>query len=456
MKLFDSVSGARRRKVASRRGLVASAVWACVLTVLVACNPPPEVEGGGGKVSLDFVVWSYSVETIQDNINKFEQANPGITVGLEDHSWFDYHDIMATKFTGGTPPDVAYSSDHWLQEWVAAGWLEPLQRHCPQTVQYKDEWAPYAVQGMTLDGDLYGLPYYADLLIFIYNDKIVRGAGFGGAPQSWDELTQQALELKRKGVSDFPVNIPLKKDDPWMIEIFYSMVYSLGGHMFDESGNPVFNQPGSEAEQVLQWLHDALNKWRILDPASVEVAEPDVVKTMGAGQHVYTVLAKYNLAELNGGQHKEKGNFRMALMPGRSHSTVGFVRFYSLSKGAVQQGPEAVNAACKFLEYFGGKTGGEYKVVKRWALEKGLGFANLPLYKDPQIAKAIDAWGDPDLERRQAELAQAKEGLTPWWGAWDIFARQQIHAAVLGELSPSEALASMADRWEQLKKEQQG
>ena len=38
------------------------------------------------------------------------------------------------------------------------------------------EWAPYAREGMTLDGKLYGLPYYADLVTFIYNDRILRQA----------------------------------------------------------------------------------------------------------------------------------------------------------------------------------------------------------------------------------------------------------------------------------------
>src|SRR5207302_10205675 len=106
------------------------------------------------------------------------------------------------------------------------------------------------------------------------------------------------------------------------------------GHMLATPDAPVCNAPGSKAPLALDWLRDALRN-KILDPAVLESAEPDVVKTMGAGQHVFTVLAKYNLAELNAGQHEQKGNFRMALMPGDSHSTVGFVRFYALTKAAV-------------------------------------------------------------------------------------------------------------------------
>jgi multiple sugar transport system substrate-binding protein len=449
---------AARRRLALVAGVV---LVGALLSFAAACGGGDEEGAAPGKDvkaagNLDFVVWSYSIETIQDNIKRFEQANPGITIKLADHSWFDYHDIMATKFTGGNAPDVAYSSDHWLQEWVAAGWLEPINERCPELAQYKGEWAPYAAQGMTLDGKLYGVPYYADLVIFIYNDKMVKQAGFSGPPQTLAELKQQALAMKQKGIAEYPINIPMKKDDPWAIEFLYSMVYGEGGSLFDGENNPVFNKRGSQAEKVLQWLSDARNKSRISDPASLEMAEPDVVKAMGAGRHAFTVLAKYNLAELNAGQHKQKGNFRMALMPGKEHSTVGFVRFYSLAKGAVDQGDAAVKAACKFMNYFGGKTGGEYRVMKRWALEKGLGFANLPLYEDPAVGNAINKWGNVELERKQAELARVKEGLTPWWGTWDIYAREQMHGAILGRATPRQALQRMADRWEQLREQHGG
>ncbi len=445
-----------RRRLAFFAGVVAAGALFSAAACGGGDDEAAPAEGVKASGTLDFVVWSYSIETIQDNIKRFEKANPAIQIKLADHSWFDYHDIMATKFTSGNAPDVAYSSDHWLREWVAAGWLEPIDERCPQLAQYKGEWAPYAAEGMTLDDKLYGVPYYADLVIFIYNDKMVKQAGFSGPPQTLAELQQQAVAMKQKGIAQYPINIPMKKDDPWAIEFVYSMVYGDGGSMFNKENEPVFNEPGSQAEKVLQFLADARNKSKISDPAMLEMAEPDVVKAMGAGRHAFTILAKYNLAELNLGQHKQKGNFKMALMPGSTHSTVGFVRFYSLGKGAVDQGDAAVKASCKFMNYFGGKTGGQYKVMKRWALEKGLGFANLPLYDDPQVQQAINKWGDVALERKQAQLARVKEGLTPWWGAWDIYAREQIHAAILGRSTPTQALQKMADRWEQLRKQHGG
>ena len=407
-------------------------------------------------VDLKFQVWSYSVPTIQSNIKRFEALHPDVNIQLSDTSWFDYHDVLATKFTGGDAPDIAYSSDHWLREWVATKWIAPLDQYFPQFKKYQSEWAPYAREGMTLNGHLYGLPYYADLIDFLYNANQVKKAGFSGAPKTWDDVKKISLTLKRKGIVQYPLNIPLKKDDPWLIEIFYSMVYGNGGHMFDQNDNPVFDRAGSPAEKTLQWLQDAMTKWKILNPAGPESAEPDVVKTMGAGRSAFTVLAKYNLAELNLGQHKEAGHFKLALMPGKTHSTVGFVRFYALTTHGAGRGSDVVKNAGDFLQYFGGKTGGQYTVEKRWALEKGLGFANLPLYNDPQVKKSINKWGSVALERSQAKLAHVKEGLTKFWGVWDISAREELDKAILGQESPSKALKNMANRWKQLKKQYKG
>jgi multiple sugar transport system substrate-binding protein len=407
-------------------------------------------------VNLTMDVWSYSIPTIQDNLKKFEKQNPGVSVALHDTSWFDYHDVMATKFTGGNAPDVAYSSDHWLREWVAAGWLAPLDKYFPKLATYKKEWAPYARQGMVLNGHLYGVPYYADLIDFMYNAAVTRKAGFKSAPKTWNDVKTQALAIKKKGLVQYPLNIPLKKDDPWLIEIFYSMVYSNGGKMFDAQNNPLFTRAGGPAEKTLQWLQDAMTKWKILNPAGPQSAEPDVVKTMGAGRSVFTVLAKYNLAELNLGQHKEAGHFKLALMPGRTHSSVGFVRFYSMTTSATKRGNDVISKVGKLLNYFGGKTNGQYLVEKRWALEKGLGFANLPLYNDKKVRASINKWGSVSLERQQAKLAQVKQGLTKYWGVWDIFARQELDKAILGQESPRQALSKMADRWQQLKKQYGG
>jgi multiple sugar transport system substrate-binding protein len=89
-------------------------------------------------------------------------------------------------------------------------------------------------------------------------------------------------------------------------------------------------------------------------------------------------------------------------------------------------------------------------VVKRWAVENGLGFAQLPLFEDPDVQTAFGAWGDVAVIAEQAKLARAKEGLTPWFGSWDVFTRAEVHKAILGQQSTMDTLNNMAAKWAEL------
>lgn len=411
---------------------------------------PPEE---GEVTSLDFVVWSYGIETIQDNIANFETANPQCDINLQDYSWLEYHDTMVGRFAGGNPPPLLYSSDHWLQEWAAANWLAPLDATFPQVEEYSGELAPYALEGMTYNDNIYGLSYYADTIDFVYNEAQLAEAGFDSPPETWQDVWDMSVALKEQGITNYPMILAFSQQEGASIEALISMIYGRhegSGALFNENNEPTFAQEGGAAYEAIEWLREAYEAG-LLDPASLQTAEIDQVKSMQAGAHTFTILPQYNMAELNKPDSGEyAGDFKIALMPGDSHATVGYVRFYAMTPEALEMGPAAQDCAWKFLEYFGGKTDGEYTVVKRWAVENGLGFAQLPLFQDSDVEEAFGQWGDVDTISAQAELARAKEGLTPWFGTWDVFTRAEVHKAILGQQSTMDTLNNMAAQWNDL------
>lgn len=413
----------------------------------------PAEEEAAGVTSLDFVVWSYGIETIQDNIKNFQTLNPECEINLQDYSWLDYHDTMVGRFAAGDPPPLLYGSDHWLQEWGSAGWLGSISGNFPQVLEYDDELAPYALEGMTYEGDVYGLSYYADTIDFVYNEEHLTEAGFDSPPESWQDVWDMSVALKEQGITEYPVILAFSQEEGASIEAMISMIYGRhqgSGALFDENDNPTFNSEGSAAYEAIEWLREAYEAG-LMDPASLTTAELDQVASMQAGAHTFTILPQYNMAALNlpdSGDYA--GSFMISLMPGDSHATVGYVRFYAMTPEAEAMGEDAKACAWAFLEYFGGKTDGEYTVVKRWAVENGLGFAQLPLFEDPDVQEAFGQWGDVDVIAAQAELARAKEGLTPWFGTWDVFTRSEIHKAILGQQSTMDTLQNMEDYWNEL------
>lgn len=403
-------------------------------------------------IDLNLLAWSYSVETVQSNLKKFMADNPRIRVKYSDVSWFNYHNVMATRFVSKTPTDVVYNTDEFLEEWNAAGWIVPLEDRFPQVAKYRRYFPQYVTDAMSYKGKLYGLPYFADTFVFIYNEEMVKRAGFSSPPKTWEEVTTQALAMKAKGISRFPVAMQFAQKEGWSTMTVTSMVYSLGGNLFDKDFNPVFSRPGSAAERTMTWIRDSLRTTRIMDPNSLQMAEIDVVKAMTAGRHAFTILVKYNLAELNNpAASKLAGRFKMALMPGTTNETVGTVRFYSLTRMAVDRGPAVEGAAWRLIEFLGGKTNGQPDVVRRWVLEKGLGVSYLTLYDDPEVIAAINKWGNVELERQQALKARIKEAMTPYYPAWDVFTRAEMHKAWLGRVTVRRALEASAAKWNELK-----
>jgi multiple sugar transport system substrate-binding protein len=404
-------------------------------------------------IDVNVLAWSYSVETVQSNLEKFMNENPDIRVNYSDVSWFQYHDVMATRFATKTPTDVAYNTDEFLEEWDSAGWIVPLDNYYPQALDYKKYFPSYVTEAMSFKGKLYGLPYFADIFIFIYNADMVKKAGFSGPPTTWEEVTKQSLAMKQKGICTYPVAMQFAQKEGWSIMTVTSMVYSLNnGSLFDKELNPVFAKPGSAAEKTMVWIRDSMQKTKIMDPNSLQMAEIDVVKALSAGKNAFTILVKYNLAELNNPAASQlAGKFKMAMMPGDTHETVGTARFYSLTKMAVDRGREAMDASWKVIEFLGGITDGTPFVVRRWVLEKGLGVSYLTMYDDPEVIAAINKWGDVKLEKQQAMKARIKEGMTPFYPAWDVFTRAEMHKAWLGQTTVQAALAASAKKWNELK-----
>ena len=401
---------------------------------------------------LDFTVWNYAVDIVQDNIDRFQEINPEITVKLSDFAWPVFHETMVNRFISKTPTDVSYNGGNWLNEFAAAGWVVPLDEYFDWVDGYKDKVIPFAWQDMTFNGNVYGLPYYADTITFMYNKQMLEDAGISAPPETWDDVTKQSLQLKERGI-EHPFAYEFTNTLPNVSEAFASMVFGRGGELIDENRDPLWADPESPAAKQLHWLVDAKNTDDIL---AVLDHETTIAKAMGTGQHAFTVLFNYNLAALNNAATSPlAGQFALALMPGETHECYGFAKFYNMTQMAVDRGPEAIDAVGKFIEYFAGEVDGTYPVAKRWAVEQGLGFGQLPLLDDPDVIKAFSAWVDVSLWRKQLELARARRQAI-WYGIWSETFHPLLGQALAGEISADDCLQQAADSWNELKSSVEG
>lgn len=401
--------------------------------------------GFAEDLTLEFIVWNYSLETVQDNVTKFEAENPGIKVKVTDYTWPDYQDSLILRIRGGTPTDVVYGGQDWLPAWAAAGFIVPLSDAAPAGAveDLSKDIAGFALSDVTYKDKVYGLPYYSDTISFLYNKKILADKGIA-VPTTWEEVTAAAEKLKEGGM-DKPIIYEYNQELPNFYDAFVAQAYGDGAEMFDKDLNPLFDNPDNPAYKHLQWLADAYAKGLVQS----DNHESTIIPAMNTGKHAFTILYTYNLAALNDTASQPlAGQFALAPMPGSKHSTLGFAKSYVITKSAADD-PARKEAAWKFVNFMAGKP---YAVAKRWAVEKGLGFGQLPLFQDQDVITAWGKWADVKALGDQAAIAKAGT-YTEYSSVWSAYFRPLLAKAMVGEAPVDQVMKDGAQRWKELKEQ---
>ena len=400
---------------------------------------------------LYFSAWSAAVDLVESHVAAFRKAT-GMEVDYSNFPWAQYRETMITRLVGGAPLDMMWVSDSWLPEWAEAGWIKPVDGF-PELMKYNAEAEDFCTESMTYKGQQYGLTYYTDFMGFMYNEAMLQEAGIASPPETWADVVEQSVKLKEAGVSEYPLMLALAQES-WLIEFMAAMVYSDGGRFTDDNGDAAMHSPDEGAVRALQWIVDAVHGHNIVSPACVETGELAGLKAFGAGTHAFALLPKYRIRTLNDpAQSQIAGNATLMLMPkgdSGSHATVGWMRFHGMSAAAAADPDRAANTA-RLIEWFGGRAEGEYRFQKLLFTDVGAAFGVKPLFDDPDVQAAYNAYTDVKVVQEQQALARKKDIVTPWFGEWQEANGAAWQAAVLQQETPEEALKRSADTWNGLK-----
>ena len=194
-----------------------------------------------------------TIDAFEKISSSFEEANPGVTVELVQIGWDDLYRKLTVAIQSGTAPDLTQ-----IQPFMAAylhhfDYLEPLD-DVIETVG-SDDIFPVVRDLQLFDGKRYGIATALGISYYSYRPHLV---GAGQVPidaPTWDDY----LEFVRSAVgTQQPSNrapVLLPANDLHITLLFTELLASNGGSLFDEDGQPDFNNP-----QVLE----TLRYWRDL------------------------------------------------------------------------------------------------------------------------------------------------------------------------------------------------
>ncbi|QPI65131.1 ABC transporter substrate-binding protein [Vreelandella venusta] len=196
---------------------------------------------------------------MQSLTDAFEQAHPDITldwVVLEENV---LRQRMTTDIaTGGGQFDVMTIGTYEVPIWADRGWLEPLE-NLPDDYN-EDDLLASVRDGLSLDGTLHALPFYAESSMMYYRTDLFEQAGIEMPAQpTWEQVRDWAEQLH--GSEENLAGICLRGKPGWGENMAFvsTLVNTFGGRWFDEQWNPKLN---SEAwNNALAFYVDLLSNY---------------------------------------------------------------------------------------------------------------------------------------------------------------------------------------------------
>lgn len=184
---------------------VAVAAVTALLVVTSACGSADEGDAkGGGPEKADIVVWLNGADTPQearDWLKKtFEEEHPGSTLTIEEQEWDGLVERLTTALTSeDQTPDVVEVGNTQAPTFTTVGAFSDLTDELPRLGG--DDLLPGFVDGATVDGKTYAVPYYAGSTYVFYRKDLLADAGLE-VPTTMDEFVDTAVKLKE--ASDDP------------------------------------------------------------------------------------------------------------------------------------------------------------------------------------------------------------------------------------------------------------
>ncbi|WP_206051594.1 extracellular solute-binding protein [Nocardioides ferulae] len=177
------------------------AIATMAMLALSACggdDGDDEPTSGGATESAEIRVWINGPDTPQaarDWLKEtFEEQHDGSTLVIEEQQWDGLVERLTTALSSESEtPDVVEVGNTQAPTFTAAGAFADLTDRLDELGG--EDLLPGFVEGATVDGQVYAVPYYAGSKYVFYRKDLFEDAGLS-VPTTMDEFVETAIALK--------------------------------------------------------------------------------------------------------------------------------------------------------------------------------------------------------------------------------------------------------------------
>lgn len=379
--------------------------------------------------TISFLTAPWGVPPDEDLLNAFMEES-GITVEIQSVQTADLHSrVQVAAAAGEAPADVIFITQEGPSNVVATGNLLPLNDLIGMgdldvdDIEKMDFW--------TIDGDIYAVTTYLQLVMMDYNSARLAEAGYEAAPTTWAELDEMARAVQAAGVDDHPIAMGAINWSWWLIAL------SMGDPMFDDDLNPVFADEDSKAREAMallkSWFDDELISPEIL--AGSIGQHPLFWSGVGTFHQGWQGSVVPGNAETS----MQAPNVEYMVLP-----EVGNTWSFPAGIG-ISVDSENVEAAWEFIKWYVG----EANMTAIWNA-----FGLYP--SRTSLAAALNEAGEVQGYSEIVEQGMRTNELPRfalWWGPWSSSVSEHILEAMSSGTASDDLIDALADEWNELKEE---
>lgn len=192
-----------------KRFFALSLSLALVAGMLAACGANNKTDNGTGNAGGEeggadkavtinmFTASPEYTDAFNAYIAEYKKVKPNVTINLEIMQ-ADYNTVLKSKIAAGSTPDVfqttAGGDIDTFAEYSADLTNEPLAAAMTDAVK---------VNMSSSDGKILGLPVKGNLMMMIYNKKLLSDAGITEVPKTTAQMEDAIAKLEAKGITPF-------------------------------------------------------------------------------------------------------------------------------------------------------------------------------------------------------------------------------------------------------------
>jgi N,N'-diacetylchitobiose transport system substrate-binding protein len=340
-----------------RKLRAAAVVGATVALFAAACGSGDSSESAsvstGDTQAKDITVWlmnGSAPDAVIQRVNaQFNQAHPNTKVNIQIQQWDGILEKTTTALASNNPPDVLEIGSTLVSKFADSGGLEDLTGK--KSELGGDGWLQGLTDAGTLDGKLYGVPYYAGDRAVLYRKDLFAKAGITTLPTDRAGFVSTMAKLQAKYGSDKQFSALYFPGQYWYAALPF--IWDEGGEVaVQDNGQWKGALDSAEAQAGLSALKDIVTKYSKA-PVNGNENDNDPAVPLGEGKAAMVIDAGWKVGTVEKAHANLKGQIGVFPVPSKNPGQTAPV-FLGGSNLAISAGSDAPELSYDWLKILAG------------------------------------------------------------------------------------------------------